>query len=234
MTTNSEPIYWLRKKLAETKKQVEEYEAEALRLEAEAVKLRVLAKNIEGTIKGLTEEDGDLPKLNQEVKDSYLNGSFQSVTPVSSVKDEDIAEDTTQRHSDVTTLNPRTPKEMRRPEFRDKSYIEAALEVLSLEPNLNLSQLVQRVFDFQTEEEFLKAKSSFATEIRRGVEEGKIMIDPLTKKKKQKRYCLPIQEQDKEQSTESETNRFSAIDFHPDLFNTDCNGDRVSYAQSPL
>lgn len=81
---------------------------------------------------------------------------------------------------------------MKRQQYSDSSYIEAALQALSnFSGGKTIDQLIQDIFDTKTEGEFARAKSSFSVEIRRAVMQDKIKVDPQTSGKKLKRYVLP-------------------------------------------
>lgn len=136
-------------------------------------------------------------------------------------------EEVSSNHNPLLSVS-RSPKDMLREQYRGLSYVDATILYFKDYPKIGsrtIDELIDSLFDWQTDEELARVRASFAAEIRRrGVEEGRIEIDPQTKGKRPQRYRLPQQEASLEEGRQT-----SLVEL-----NQNYNGDRVSYAQSPL
>jgi uncharacterized membrane-anchored protein YjiN (DUF445 family) len=228
----------LKDKLAETKRQVIEHKRLAELHKAEADKLQALSTNIEETIRGLFGEDRLDAKVADELNEVSVNGTatFSRVTATSEEDKQKKVSDATHNlqdnineeefsYEDDASYDSRAVKDMKRQQYSDSSYIEAALQALSNSSGgKTIDQLIQDIFDTKSEVEFARAKSSFSVEIRRAVMEGKIKVDPQTSGKKLKRYVLPAQEK------ETTTMPLLRSDFESSFFDKNRNEVQDSYA----
>ncbi len=198
-------VTWLKEKLVEVKRQADEHQQLAAHHAAEAERLEALTQNIQQTLQGLFGEKSQLFKADSESSTAALNGN--SVDDIAIANQEEtqneVVNNLGNQQNNQNNQNEeyfyaidnssdfRSPKEMKRQPYIHLGYIEAAISVLSRDKiGMTIDQLVEAIFDIQTEKDFYKAKSSFSVEIRRAVLEGKIGIDPQTEGKKWKRYVL--------------------------------------------
>ncbi len=185
MMDNDQLLSLLSEKLAEVNREAEEHEELAAAHATEAQRCRSLAISIQTTIEGLTAKvHSPFSEESSCVKDSApLNGSQANINPQD--EDTDFNEAAANQDADSTlesqTEAVRLPKDMKRPRFKKRGYVEIAREVLSEHPEgLLREEFVPIVFDTQSQEEFERASNSFIVELNRGVREERLYKDEKT------------------------------------------------------
>ena len=148
-------IELLREELSVIEDRATECESLAARFVEEAKQKRALAQNMRATLEGLS----------GSVRASSPEPSNESSTEIRE-------EEQSNQNCEVPT---RSPKEMQKEEYKG-GYIKVAREILAKCPDkmMHIDDLVEEVFDCQTQEEFEKAKTSFMVELNRGVKEKRL------------------------------------------------------------
>ena len=159
-------IELLREELSVIEDRATECESLAARFAEEAKQKRALAQNMRATLEGLS----------GSVRASSPEQSNESSTEI-------WEEEQSNQNCEVPT---RSPKEMQKEEYKG-GYIKVAREILAKCPDkmMYIDDLVEEVFDCQTQEEFEKAKTSFMVELNRGVKEKR-----LERREDSEIYCL--------------------------------------------
>lgn len=183
-------ISLLRTELAEREQEAARFRNVAEEAQAEAARLESLAASIRATLEGINGQECKEQALTPDqlrllpTKPStngngvLLNGSRAG--PEISLGS-DAGENLSERQSTGSNSEPkletsRNPKDYQRPEYRgQRGYIQIAKKVLEKHPEgLHIGQLVELIFEYQSPEEFTKAKRCLQAELMRGVKEDRL------------------------------------------------------------
>lgn len=189
--SNNILISLLRSELAEREQEAARLRKVAEEAQAEAARLESLAGNIRATLQGIAsqehQENGFNPDpLRQLPAKSYTNGTLANGSLNGSRASPEISIETNtsenQRQGQGIDSNletkpdkSRNPKDYQRREYRGRGYIQIAKRILEKYPEgLHIGQLVEIIFDYQSSEEFTRAKRCLQAELLRGVKENRL------------------------------------------------------------
>jgi hypothetical protein len=185
------------------KTELTESEREAARLrqvaedaQAEAVRLESLATSIRATVEGINsktnqEKDKEIGLILEEIRQPPTQPSTKNTLDNDGAEgDKGSAEfflsnggsnHVNSKHSyysDFKSIShvSRNPKDYQRPEYKgQRGYIQIAKPIIEKHPEgLHIGQLVEIIFDYQSSEEFVKAKRSLQAELARAVKENRL------------------------------------------------------------
>lgn len=189
--SNNILISLLKSELAEREKEAARLRKIAEEAQAEVARLESLARSIRVTLQGIAsqenQENGLHPDPLRELNPkSYTNGTLANgslngshASPEISIEINtsenkcqgegiDLNLETRQNRS-------RNPKGYQHRDYRGRGYIQIAKQILEKHPKgLHIGQLVEIIFDYETSEEFTKAKRCLQAELLRGVKENRL------------------------------------------------------------
>ncbi|MBP0018684.1 MAG: hypothetical protein J7647_14205 [Cyanobacteria bacterium SBLK] len=154
---------------------IEEAKTQLTRLESLSVSIRA-------TIEGICDRNGQKPESNLD--DSGLsafthssNGTVQNGSHAETHYGDGYDKTQPAPIQDLTSQEKyiRTPKDYQRLEYKGRGYIQIAQDILKKHSEgLHIGQLVEIIFEYQSTEEFSKAKKSLQTELTRAVKENRL------------------------------------------------------------
>jgi hypothetical protein len=184
-------ISLLRTELAEREQEAAKLRKVAEGAQAEAVRLESLAASIRATLEGISGQDSKEQVLRPEqfrqlpTKSStngngvLLDGSRAGpAIALGSSAGKNLSErQGTGSNSEPKLDSSRHPKDYQRPEYRgQRGYIQIAKKILEKHPEgLHIGQLVELIFEYQSSEEFTKAKRCLQAELMRGAKENRLL-----------------------------------------------------------
>jgi hypothetical protein len=183
-------ISLLRTELAERQQEAARLRKVAEEAETEAVRLESLAASITATLEGISGQESKEQALTPDqfrqlpTKPStngngfLLKGSRASPEiALGSGAGENLTErQATGSNSEPKLETSRNPKDYQRPEYRgQRGYIQIVNKILEKHPEgLHIGQLVELIFEYQSSEEFTKAKRCLQAELMRGAKENRL------------------------------------------------------------
>jgi hypothetical protein len=162
------------------KEQIDQQKSELAEVEAKAVKLRASIVYYEGMLalvapeevaltptqmlsetEALTLNGGRVASTSSLGADEHLKGGLPNISLAS--------EDASLEKASSQNRHQRSPMEMKRPQYVGLTFAESIEKVLNdrQQPML-VDQIVEAIFDAESEEELWRAKNSLSVELRRG------------------------------------------------------------------
>lgn len=189
--SNNILISLLKSELAEREREAARLRKVAEEAQAEVARLESLAGSIRATLQGITSQENQenslhLDPLRELTPKSYTNGTLANGSLNGSRASPEISIETNtsenQRQGQEIDSNletkrdkSRNPKDYQHREYRGRGYIQIAKQILEKHPEgLHIGQLVEIIFDYETSEEFTKAKRCLQAELLRGVKENRL------------------------------------------------------------
>ncbi len=175
----------LEAELAQNEQEVARFKQIRDEAQGQVTRLESLSASIRATIDGIRdrnsqEEDLNLDNSGLSASISSSNGTVKNgsynETPFTPSNNEHYRTQS-KPHQDLTSQQEdiRTPKDYQRSEYKGRGYIQIAQEILKKHSEgLHIGQLVEIIFEYQSSEEFVKAKKSLQTELTRAVKENRL------------------------------------------------------------
>lgn len=168
-------IKWLKEQIAQQNSELAEIQAKAVQLKASIV-------YYEGMLALVAPDEvaSTLTDVFSETETLIFNGS-QVASKISACADENLKggisnvsladEDASLEKASFQNRHQRNPVDMKRPQYVRLTFAECIEKVLKdrQEPML-VDQIVEAIFDAQSEEEVWRAKNSLSVELRRGAD----------------------------------------------------------------
>ncbi|HEY9609214.1 hypothetical protein [Allocoleopsis sp.] len=186
-------ISLLSTELADREQEAAKFRKVAEEAHAEAVRLESLAASIRATLAGISSQESKeqafIPnKFRQLPTKSSTNGNgslfhgtraSSEISVGSSVSENPSERQSTDSNSEPKRETSRNPKDYQRPEYSGRrGYIQIAKKILEKNPEgLHIGQLVELIFEYQSLEEFTKAKRCLQAELMRGAKENRLGKD---------------------------------------------------------
>lgn len=183
-------ISLLRTELAEREQEAAKLRKVAEEAQAEAVRLESLAASIRTTVEGISGQDSQEQVLTpdqfrQLPAKSSTNGNGVLFNGSRAGPEINLAsnagENLSERQGTASNSEPkldtsRHPKDYQRLGYRgQRGYIQIARKILEKYPEgLHIGQLVELIFEYQSPEEFRKAKRCLQAELMRGAKENRL------------------------------------------------------------
>lgn len=185
-----ELILILEKKRADAEREAEDLRRQAERLQATADGFGVAIEALrtaagedqegsgsESSCSGKSVDQAlPLPRLDDSALPTIEGDEISSITTRREIRSKELVVEVDQT-SEVP--GKRKPKDMRRSVYRrSKGYVVEAKEILDDHPEgLHIDDLVDKIFDTRTVDEFIRAKNSLLAELNRGVREDRLGKD---------------------------------------------------------
>ena len=181
-------ISLLETELSEKKEEAAKLRKVAQEAQAEIDRLDSLAASITATLEGISgqeskEQGSNLNNFQQLPTETSSNGVLingSRAGPEISLES-GLGEDLSEMQSTGSTPKPkletsRNPKDYQRSEYKgQRGYIQIAKKILEKHiEGLHIGQLVVLIFEYQSSEEFTKAKRCLQVELMRGVKEDRL------------------------------------------------------------
>jgi hypothetical protein len=181
-------ISLLKTELSEKEQEAAKLRKVAEEAKAEAVRIESLAVSIKATLEGICGQESKEQGLNPNncwqlptepsTNGVLINGSRGS--PEISLES-GLGADLSEIQSKDSGAEPkletsRNPKDYQRPEYKgQRGYIQIAKKILEKHTEgLHIGQLVELIFEYQSSEEFTKAKRCLQAELMRGAKENRL------------------------------------------------------------
>ncbi len=166
-------VKWLKEQIDEQKSELAEVQAKAVQLKAsivyyEGMLALVAPEEVASTptdmlseTKALTLNGGRVASTSSLGADEHLKGGLPNISLAS--------EDASLEKASSQNRHQRSPMEMKRPQYVGLTFAESIEKVLNdrQQPML-VDQIVEAIFDPESEEELWRAKNSLSVELRRG------------------------------------------------------------------
>ncbi|HEY9849397.1 MAG TPA: hypothetical protein V6D28_08055 [Leptolyngbyaceae cyanobacterium] len=189
--SNNVLISLLKTELAEREQEASRLRKVAEEAQAEAARLESLAGNIRATLQGIASQENQENSFNpnplrQSPPKSYTNGTLANGSLNGSRASPEIYIENNNNENqrqgqaidsklETKQDKSRNPKDYQRREYRGRGYIQIAKRILEKHPEgLHIGQLVEIIFDYESSEEFTKAKRCLQAELLRGVKENRL------------------------------------------------------------
>ena len=166
-------VKWLKEQIDEQKSELAEVQAKAVQLKAsivyyEGMLALVAPEEVASTptdmlseTEALTLNGGRVASTSSLGADEHLKGGLPNISLAS--------EDASLEKARSQNTHQRSPMEMKRPQYVGLTFAESIEKVLNdrQQPML-VDQIVEAIFDAESEEELWRAKNSLSVELRRG------------------------------------------------------------------
>ena len=166
-------VKWLKEQIDEQKSELAEVQAKAVQLKAsivyyEGMLALVAPEEVASTptdmlseTEALTLNGGRVASTSSLGADEHLKGGLPNISLAS--------EDASLEKASSQNRHQRSPMEMKRPQYVGLTFAESIEKILNdrQQPML-VDQIVEAIFDAESEEELWRAKNSLSVELRRG------------------------------------------------------------------
>lgn len=168
-------VKWLKEQIDQQKSELAEVQAKAVKLKASIVyyegmlalvapeEVALTPTQMLSETEALTLNGGQVASTSSLGADEHLKGGLANFSLAS--------EDASLEKASSPNRHQRSPMEMKRPQYVGLTFAESIEKILndSQHPML-VDQIVEAIFDAESEQEFWRAKNSLSVELRRGAE----------------------------------------------------------------